>query len=478
MSSLTDRLRGIIAAVPANEGAPSRLRQGSGEAGRSEAEAAGPPDSSFRDDAAEVLGGSWHHAGGRQLLVIDRTYRPGHRHGHLTLVDHVLGDECEWRHVLLGPLSPSNDDSNRSRTLFIDLETSGLAGGAGTSAFLVGCAWFDGCVLRVRQLFMASPTAERVLLDALVELASSARLLVSYNGKSFDLPLIETRFLFNRMEPPFAGVPHLDMLHAARRLWRPIDAADGDTSAEGAEAGAPRRSAEGAEPGPPRRSAEGAEAGCSLGVLERSICGHDREGDVAGFEIPARYFHYVRTGDARPLAAVVEHNRLDLLSLAFLTARAARLVHEGPVAVRTAREAVGLGRLYERAGIVAKARACFARACGLDGSSALPGDKSTLADALRAYAQVCRRERSHADAATAWRRLIALGECPPHVYREAIEALAIHHEHRLREPRVARDFALSSLPLQGTAARQLAIRHRLARLDRKVERDAQNAWLF
>jgi len=471
MSSLTERLRGIIAAVPGKEGGPDRLRPSYDESAEANAKAEGPPDAMSFPDAAEVLGGTWHDAGGQRLLVIDRTYRPGHRHGHLTLVDHVPGDERDWWQVLLGPSSSPTDQSHRRRTVFIDLETSGLAGGAGTIAFLVGCAWFDDCVLHVRQLFLASHTAERALLEALVDLASSARLLVSYNGKSFDLPLIETRFLFNRMEPPFAAVPHLDMLHAARRLWRPTEGMVNDSSLPG---GPVRRSRDSGEGGSP----EEAPTGCRLSVLERSICGHDREGDVPGFEIPARYFHYVRTGDARPLAAVVEHNRLDLLSLAFLTARATRLVQEGPASVHTAREALGLGRLYERAGIVAKARACFARASGLDGASGLPSDASTLADALRAYAQVCRRERSHADAATAWRRLIALGECPPHVYREAVEALAIHHEHRLREPRVARDLALSSLPLQGTAARQQAIRHRLARLDRKVEQDVQNAWLF
>jgi uncharacterized protein YprB with RNaseH-like and TPR domain len=449
MSSLTDRLRGIIAAVPGKEGAFAEAAT----------DRSGPPhDPSSRDDAAEVLGGTWHDAGGQRFLVIDHTYRPGHRHGHLTLVDHVIGDERDWWDVLLGPPPSLANETDRRRTLFIDLETSGLAGGAGTSAFLVGCAWFDDCVLHVRQLFLASHAAERALLEALVDLASSARLIVSYNGKSFDLPLIESRFLFHRMEPPLASLPHLDMLHAARRLWRPMEGAATDSSLAG--------------------SGEGTEAGCRLSVLERAICGHDREGDVPGFEIPARYFHYVRTGDARPLAAVIEHNRLDLLSLAFLTARATRLVQEGPASVRTAREALGLGRLYQRAGIAAKARACFARATGLDGAPRLPSDEQTLADALRAYAQLCRRERAHVDAAAAWRRLIALGECPPHVYREAVEALAIHHEHRLREPRAARDFALSSLPLQGTAARQQAIRHRLARLDRKVEQDARNAWLF
>ena len=106
------------------------------------------------------------------------------------------------------------------RLLFVDLETTGLAGGAGTRAFLVGCGWFEGAAFRVRQFFLAGYAAERAMLDAVTEAAAEACGVVSYNGKSFDLPLIETRFLFHRMQTPFAGMPHVDMLHPARRLWR------------------------------------------------------------------------------------------------------------------------------------------------------------------------------------------------------------------------------------------------------------------
>jgi hypothetical protein len=187
------------------------------------------------------------------------------------------------------------------------LETTGLAGGAGTYAFLVGCAWYQDGSLRVRQFFLSNFTAERVLLETVAEIADSCGAVVTYNGKSFDLPLIETRFLLHRLETPFAGVPHVDMLHPARRLWRE----------DGAE--------------------------CRLNALEQLLCGHRREGDVPGFEIPSRYFHFVRTGDARRLEAVMEHNRLDLISLAMLTARASQLLEDGPAAARTGREAVGHG---------------------------------------------------------------------------------------------------------------------------------------
>ena len=235
---------------------------------------------------------------------------------------------------------------------------------------------------------------------------------MTYNGKSFDLPLIETRFALHRLETPFAGLPHVDMLHPARRLWR-------GSRTSGV---------------PPAVT------------LEQTLCGYVREGDVPGFEIPSRYFHYVRAGDARPLAAVFEHNRLDLLSLALVTARAAQLLDEGAAGARTAREALGMGRLYERGGMMPEAKRCFARAAELEDD-----DEELRAEALRAYAIVSRRLRQYEDAAAAWRRVLGLPVCPRLIVREASEALAVHHEHRRRDLRSARDFALRLLGVDESA---------------------------
>jgi len=339
----------------------------------------------------------------------------------------------------------------RDGLLFIDLETTGLAGGAGTYAFLVGCAWFDGGSFRIRQYLMSNPMVERAMLGAVAELAGEAGTVVTYNGKTFDLPLIETRYLFHRLETPFAGLPHVDMLHPARRLWRGHGVDGADDSATMFDAG-----------------------GCRLSTLERTLCGFEREGDVPGFEIPSRYFRYVRTGDARPLEGVLEHNRLDLLSLALLTARAAQLVEEGPPAVRTAREAVGLGRLYQLAGRLDEARRCFGLGCGISASAPgvpLPagGDGAQLrAEALSSYARLSRRARFFDDAAAAWSCLVTLPGCPPPILREAAEALAVHHEHRRRDPLSARSFALQSLQLPLSASRREALHHRVARLERKL----------
>jgi uncharacterized protein YprB with RNaseH-like and TPR domain len=433
MISLKDRLRDVIK--------PGEVRRG---------EPSGPPDQGSDDDIrdasdpAEILGGAWHDAAGHRFVVVERKYPPGHRHGDVTVADGLPPSDGAWPALDLLARTACSD-----RLLFVDLETTGLMGGAGTYAFLVGCAWFDGGSFRIRQYLMSTPLVERSMLGAIAELAGKAGTVVTYNGKTFDLPLIETRYLFHRLETPFAGLPHVDMLHPARRLWRAPQPAGGDDGMFDA-------------------------GGCKLTTLERTLCGFEREGDVPGFEIPDRYFRYVRSGDARPLAGVLEHNRLDLISLALVTARAAQLVDEGAPGVRTAREAVGLGRMYQLAGRVDDARRCFGLACGLDASAPavpLPVGREGAqlrAEALSSFARLSRRARYFDDAATAWACLLTLPECPPVILREAAEALAVHHEHRRRDPLSARGFALRSLQLPLTASRRDALHHRVARLERKL----------
>jgi uncharacterized protein YprB with RNaseH-like and TPR domain len=434
MTTLAERLRGVVGTGGSTQQDPPYS-----------ACWPGPSDPAI-SNVADTLDGEWREADGHRYLVVERKYLPGHRHGDVTVADslppwgqfHVLSGQPPGsppRVSQRGGVESGGVEAAASKMLFLDLETTGLAGGAGTYAFLVGTAWFHGGVFRTRQFFLASYTAERALLEAVAADAGAAGALVTFNGKSFDIPLIDTRFVLHRMQTPFAGVPHVDMVHPARRLWKPDEE-------------------------------EGAGADCRLTRLEETLCGLRREGDVPGYEIPSRYFHYVRTGDARPLHAVFEHNRLDLLALAMVTARAAQLLEEGPPGARTAREAYGLGRLYERVGRAIEAAACYLRA------EQLPGDVLVRAEALRAYAVASRRVRRYEEAAGAWRRLLALKRCPPALAREATEALAVHHEHRARDLHQARRFAVQSLQFTITAAREHAIQHRLARLERKIAQPA------
>jgi len=256
---------------------------------------------------------------------------------------------------------------------------------------------------------------------------------VTFNGKSFDAPLLEMRYLFHRLEWIGGELPHLDMLHPARMFW-----GDGD-----------------------RQS-------CSLTVLEEELLGATRTGDVPGFEIPARYFQFLRTGNARPLKAVLEHNRLDLLTLAALTARMLELVGEGPEKAANAREALALGRVYQRAGLEVRATDAFEHALTLSASMPARSAAPIRIDALRSLALTARRQRRYDDAASWWRQVLSVAGRPRSVEREALEALAIHHEHRLRDLEAARTFALENLDAAGRPSAVESARHRIARLERKL----------
>ena len=316
-------------------------------------------------------------------------------------------------------------------------------------AFLVGCGYFDLGAFQVRQFLLTSHSAERALLCAAAEFFDGADLIVTYNGKTFDLPVMETRWVFHRMEMPLDGVPHFDMLHPARRLWR------SRTEDVSADAG-----------------------GCRLVTLERVLMNVRRIGDVPGFEIPSRFFRFLRSGDPRPLEPVLEHNRLDLVSLAVVTARAARLAREGEGACRDTSEALALGRIFERAGAFERAEACYRRALSSKCSE-------HRGEALYRLGLRCRRERRFDEAAAIWREVVSLTEgrtasrnaTLAELRQFAVEALAIHHEHRARDLDTARELALFALrEAEDESGRGVdGIRHRLARIDRKLARkkDAQ-----
>jgi uncharacterized protein YprB with RNaseH-like and TPR domain len=395
----------------------------------------------------EILGGRPVGTRFGDCLVIDRRYESNRRHGDV-LIEECQVTTADSLKVLDPSLLVDERDSRLGRTVFIDLETTGLSGGAGTVAFLVGCGYFDIGAFQVRQFLLTSFTAERALLEAVSQFVEDADLIVTYNGKTFDVPVMETRWLFHRMEMPLDGVPHFDALHAARRLWktRPGD----DTTRDG----------------------------CRLTALERALFDVRRMGDVPGFEIPSRFFRFLRSGDPRPLEPVLEHNRLDLVSLAAVTARAARLVDDGPDGCPDCTQALALGRIYERAGARDRAEACFRR-------STTATDAAIRSEALYRLGLVLRRERRFAEAADIWRALLAATEdrrlsrtdAGQALRQFATEALAIHAEHRDRDLCAARELALFALDERPDERRAESYRHRLSRIERKLAQK-QNAQLF
>ncbi|MCS7011625.1 MAG: ribonuclease H-like domain-containing protein [Anaerolineales bacterium] len=199
---------------------------------------------------------------------------------------------------------------------FLDTETSGLAGGTGTYAFLVGVGRFENDEFHLAQFFLRDPGEEASLLEALVDFLAPCQALVTFNGKAFDAPLLTTRFQLHSIPVPFAGYAHLDLLPLARRLWRDR---------------LPSR---------------------ALKFLEENILFASRSSEeVPGYEIPYLYFDYLRTGDATPLRGVLYHNAMDVIAMVALLAHMVSLLHHPfQEDVRHSLDVVALAKLFEEIG--------------------------------------------------------------------------------------------------------------------------------
>lgn len=301
---------------------------------------------------------------------------------------------------------------------YLDTETTGLAGGSGTAAFLIGLGFVRDGRFVVRQYFMRDYNEEPAMLAALAGDLAGFRHVVTFNGKMFDLPLLEARYRMNRARFPLEGAAHLDLLHPARRLWKlRLDS-------------------------------------CRLQSLEVALLGLTRHGDIPGEEIPHVYFRYVRTRDARALARIFQHNHTDIVSLAALAALACEWVSDGRA--EDPRDVFSLARVFERAQLYERCESEYRRA--LDGAQ---GGLRTRA--LVRLAVQAKRSGDVPRAAELWEQAAAAGEC------EAFRELAVLHERRRRDPSEA-------LRVVERAFRELAgreercCRRALAQFERRRER--------
>jgi len=170
----------------------------------------------------------------------------------------------------------------RQQCVFFDLETTGLAGGAGTFAFLIGFAWWEDDAIVSRQFFLPDFGRESSLFNDLKEWLQEFDYIVSYNGKSYDLPLLNNRFVLNRVDNDLRKLTHIDLIHLCRRLFK-----DSVSS-------------------------------CSLQSMEQLLLGVVRDGDIPGFMIPQAYFDFVRYGIVHDVVRLIEHNYRDIVSLAMI----------------------------------------------------------------------------------------------------------------------------------------------------------------
>lgn len=319
-----------------------------------------------------------HRVGGavveNGLVLIEQRVPLTHEHGR-----HLLGR-------IAGPLAlPALDALDPSQLVFLDTETTGLAGGTGTVAFLLGLARMEGDALAVRQYLLTAFAGEASLLDMAGHWLHGAQSLVTFNGKCFDVPLLSARSRLAGVTDVYARCAHIDLLH-------------------------------------PTRCAYGRDWGdCRLITAERRLLGFHRQDDISGAEAPQAWFDYVHRGDTRKLPAVVRHNHWDLLSLAALLPA---LTETYAQPARHDANIVAIARAHRRAG--AESHAAWV----------LEQGRNLLDTAgLLELARYHRRHRRWEEACGIWQGLANRGET------EAIESLAKYQEHVRRDYKAALDMA-------------------------------------
>jgi uncharacterized protein len=368
----------------------------------------------------DLLGGTIEETERGRILLVRRRFDAGHRHGR-----QPLEVTREMAAAPLALLARAEALPAGARLLYLDTETTGLAGGTGTYAFLVGVGFFDGESFEVRQYFMRDLDEEPALLAALEPLLRQFDGLVTYNGRGFDVPLLETRFVLARRRWPEAPF-HLDLLPAARRLW---------------SARLPD---------------------CRLATVEQHALGFAREGDLPGALIPQAYFDYLRGKAPGELPRVFEHNRHDILSLAALTGWVTDAVARAPEPHHGADELAGLGRLWETVDIE-RGEACYRMA--LDRGLPSPARE-------RLFARLAWREKRRAR----WDASRELWEAAARGARgfeaRPWEEIAKIDEHRLRD--FAAAHAVVTEALERARAQRApeavldALAHRLGRIVRRL----------
>lgn len=370
---------------------------------------------------AELVGAREEITPQGRLLVARREYHLHVRHGELPLRSALEAPPDVLR--LLSRQPPS--ESAPKRLLYLDTETTGLAGGTGTYAFLVGAGFFEADRFVLSQYFMRDLDEEPALISAMAQLLEDFDGVVTYNGRGFDLPLLETRFVLSRRPWP-RHLWHLDLLAPARRLWS-------------------------------TRLPD-----CRLATIEARVLGLERLDDVPGALIPSLYFHYLRSRRAEALRAVFEHNRLDVLSLVTLTGWVARALADPEALDLDPEEYVGLGRLWEGTDAERGAR-CYRQALSR-------GLESPRRERLLLRLGRCaKRQGRWPEAMALWEEAIAdASSFDPGPWEE----IAKCYEHWIRDLAVAHRVTAGALERAEADCAPEAVRaslaHRLGRLRRRL----------
>ena len=365
-----------------------------------------------------------------QVYCHEEHYPKDHLHGEKSLwPSHPIARLCQWANA--GLLS----HSDLHNFIFLDTETSGLAGGTGTYAFEIGVGRFTDEGFRLAQFFMRHPGEESALLAGLTSFVDGMQAVVTYNGKSFDIPLLNTRYTLMGLTSPFEQINHFDLLPLARRLWR--------TRLES----------------------------CTLSNVEGRILGVTRgEQEVPGYLIPEMYFDYLKTQDARPMVGIFYHNAIDILSLAGLFSHMAFLLHKPhSEEISHAEDTASLARFFESSGDTAQAKALYQQAL----QEKLPD--TLYWEVLNRYSFLLKRSGDWSGAIAIWEKAAQA----QHQY--AFEELAKYYEHHAKDLPAAHEWASRAitalegqyLPAYEYHLWKSRLAHRLDRLNRKLARQGR-----
>jgi len=362
-----------------------------------------------------------------QVFCHEEIYKRDHLHGKKSLYPVLpIKTLCQWA----GAKSLSSTDIQDF--IFLDTETSGLAGGTGTYAFEVGLGRFSEEGFHLAQFFMRHPGEESALLAGLSEFMDGMKAVVTYNGKSFDIPLLNTRYTMVGMTSPFMGIDHFDLLPLARRLWHI------------------------------RLESR------TLSNVENQILGVERgEEEVPGYMIPEMYFEYLKTRDARPMGGIFYHNAIDILSLAGLFSHMAFLLNDPHSdKINHIEDVVALARFFESMGDITQAVELYQKSL----ASEMTGD--LYWDTVERYSFLLKRQENWEGAMSLW-QMAAENNA---LY--AIEELAKYFEHRAKILATAKQWTLKGLnilneqhlPAYEHFQWQEKLQYRLERLDRRLSK--------
>lgn len=367
-------------------------------------------------------------------FYLEERYPLDHQHGCAPLV-RLMDHDPKITGQMTGDAGAAAFDLRRA--LFIDTETTGLGAGAGVLAFLIGAGYFEDDAFVLRQYFLRDPAEEPAALHHLADWSESFAGLVSFNGRSFDVPILQNRFILSRLRPAILKAAHLDLLPPSRRLWR------------------------------------GRFDSCRLSTLEREVLGVQRtQDDVLSWLIPDLYRQYLRGGDNGEMRQVLYHNAVDILSLVSLAERLSRLFSDPLGEGVDPRESFALGYWYEALDLLDRAEATY-RGLLEQMNDVLPFDVQQAS--LHHLAMLLKRQDRRAEAVTLWIQRAMEDETD---VEAEIELAKFYEWHDID---LNKALAWTEQALEVTARWPRGLRraeveaelqHRRSRLQRKIENNA------